>query len=147
MHSVDEYFYGIYSRHLLFILVLMRLVAPVTSQCTVGIDRFRRYSVPENMAVTDHMTGDSMFSPVAEICLLKCTEDKKCLGMVYDVIEKRCFLKECVNPHLFTKWNGRNEDYYISISQRANKSPNKLLARGDKNCIPQIIYLLSNKNN
>jgi len=128
----------VYSKYLLFILVLVHLVVPVNSQCTVGIGRFRRYSVPENMSVTDYMTGNSMFSQVAEICLLRCTEDKKCLGMVYDVIEKRCFLKQCVNPHLFTESNGRDEDYYISISQRANKSPNKLLSRGGKNCIMQI---------
>jgi len=88
------------------------------------------------MSVTDHMTGNSMFSQVAEICLLKCTEDKKCLGMVYDVIEKRCFLKECVNPHLFTEWKGSKSDYSIQISQIANVQPNKLLARG-KNIIKQ----------
>jgi len=109
---------------------VVHLVAPVDCQCTSSIDRFRRYSVPENMSVTDHMTGDSMFSQVAEICLLKCTEDKKCLGMVYDVVEKRCFLKECVNPHLFTKWKGSKSDYSIQISQRANKQPDKLIARG-----------------
>jgi len=111
-------------------LGFMHLVVSVTSQCTVSIDRFRRYSVPENRSVTDHMTGESIFSPVAEICLLKCTEDKKCLGMVYDVPEKRCFLKECVNPHLFTEWRGSKSDYSIQISQRANVQPNKLLARG-----------------
>jgi len=82
------------------------------------------------MSVTDHMTGDSMFSQVAEICLLKCTEDQECLGMVYDVIEKRCFLKKCINPGLFTEWRGSKSDYSIQISQRANVKPNKLLARG-----------------
>jgi len=112
-----------------FVLIVC-LVAPVNSQCTVGVDRFRKYSVPGNMSVTDHMTGDSMFSQVAEICLLKCTENKKCLGMVYDVPEKRCFLKECVNPHLFAEWTRSESDYSIQISQRANVQPNKLLARG-----------------
>jgi len=75
-------------------------MTPVIGQCeAISIDRFRRYSVPESRSVTDHMIGESMFSPVAGICLLRCTEDKKCLGIVYDVQNKRCFLKQCVNPH------------------------------------------------
>jgi len=114
-------------------------VAPVKSQCHTNTDRFRRYSVPENMSVTDQMTSESTFTEVVGICLLKCKEDEKCLGMVYDIQNKRCFLKQCVNPHLFTEWNGRNEDYYIFISQRANKSPNKYLARGNN-----AIYYVNN---
>jgi len=51
--------------------------------------------------------------------------------MVYDVIEKRCFLKECVNPNLFSEWRGSKSDYSIQISQRANVQPNKLLAKGE----------------
>jgi len=122
--------------------VLVHLVIPVKCQCTAsGIDRFRRYSVPENMSVTDHMTGESVFSQVAEMCLLKCAEDKKYLGMVYDIRTKRCFLKGCVNPHLLTEWRGSESGYSIQISQRANVQPNRLLARGDV-VISYIIFLL-----
>jgi len=112
--------------------MLVHLVAPVSGKCSTDTNRFGRYSVPENRSVTDYMTGETVFSEVVGICLLNCKEDENCLGMVYDVQNKRCFLKQCVNPHLFTEWNGRKEDYYIFISQRANKSPNKLLARGNK---------------
>jgi len=112
------------------LIVLQHLVTPVKSQCHTNTDRFRRYSVPENMSVTDHTTSESIFTEVIGICLLKCKEDEKCLGMVYDVQNKRCFMKQCLNPHLFTEWNGENENYYIFISLRAKKIPNKLLARG-----------------
>jgi len=89
------------------------------------------------------MTGEPVFSEVVGICLLNCKEDESCLGMVYDVQNKRCFLKQCVNPHLFTEWNGKSEDYYIFISQRANKSPNKLLARGTlSKLIMTVFYAL-----
>jgi len=37
-----------------------------------------------------------------------------------------------MNPHLFTEWNERDEDYYIFISLRAKKILNHLLARGNK---------------
>jgi len=113
-----------------FFLVLLHLVTPVKSQCRTNTDRFRRYSVPENMSVTDQMTGESIFTEVVGICLLKCKEDQKCLGMVYDIQNKRCFMKQCVNPHLFTEWNERDETFYIFISLRADRSLNKLLARG-----------------
>jgi len=106
------------------------IVVSVASQCSANTNRFGRYSVPDSRSLTDHMTGESMFSEVVGICLLRCKEDKNCLGMVYDIENKRCFLKQCVNLHLFTEWNGKDEDYYIFISQRANKSPNHLLARG-----------------
>jgi len=106
-------------------------VTPVKSQCHTNTDRFRRYSVPENMSVTDHMTGESTFTEVVGICLLNCKEDQKCLGMIYDIQNKGCFMKQCLNPHLFTEWNEKNENYYIFISLRANNIPNKLLARGN----------------
>jgi len=106
-------------------------VTPVKSQCLTNTERFRRYSVPENMSVTDYMTSDSVFTEVVGICLLKCKEDQKCLGMVYDVQNKRCFMKQCVNPHLFTEWNEKVEGYYIFISHRANMILTKLLARGN----------------
>jgi len=64
-------------------------VATVYSQCTIATNKFRRYSVPESRSITDHMTGESIFSPVVGICLLRCTEDKKCLGIVHDVQNKR----------------------------------------------------------
>ena len=93
-------------------------------------DKFRRYSVPENMPVSTHLTGESTFALTAAICLIKCVEKKGCLGMVYDVKTTSCFLKECVNPHQFTEYQGSDSDYHIQISQRANVEPNKQLARG-----------------
>jgi len=105
-------------------------VIPVTSQCNAVTDKFRRYSVPESRSITDYMTGESIFSPVVGICLLRCTEGEKCRGMIYDVPTKRCFLKECLNPHLFVNWNESDSNYSIQILQRINVEPNKLLARG-----------------
>jgi len=84
------------------------------------------------MSLTDQMTGESTFTEVVGICLLNCKEDQKCLGMVYDIQDKRCFMKQCVNPHLFTEWNGKNETFYIFISHKANMILNTRLARGNK---------------
>jgi len=84
------------------------------------------------MSLTDQMTGESIFTEVVGICLLKCKEDQKCLGMVYGIQNKRCFMKQCVNPHLFTEWNEKNETFYIFISHKANMILNTRLARGNK---------------
>jgi len=111
-------------------IFLVHLVTRVTSQCHLRTDKFRRYSVPENMPVSPHMTGESIFAQTAAICLIKCVEKQICQGMIFDDKTKRCFLKECVNPHQFTEYQGSDSDYHIQISQRANVEPNKHLARG-----------------
>jgi len=115
----------------MFANILVHLVTLATSQCVMRTDKFRRYRVPENMSVKDHMTGESTFVQTAGICLLKCVNQRSCRGMVYDIQTKRCFLKECVNPHQFIESNEQEADSYIQISQTANVEPNKFLARGE----------------
>jgi len=110
---------------------LVSLVTLVTSQCVMHTDKFRRYRVPENMSIKDHMMDESTLVQSAGICLLKCVNHRNCRGIVYDIQTKRCFLKECVNPHQFIEWNGQETEYDIQISQKANVEPNKLLARGE----------------
>jgi len=83
-----------------------------------------------------------MSSQNAIICAAKCTEDKECQGMVYDVQTKRCFLKECVNPNLFAEWKGNDSLYSIHILEKIRVPPKTLLARGNSESVSKyLVYI------
>jgi len=93
-------------------------------------DRYQRYSVPENMSVLDYMTVESTFSQSLETCLVKCTNDEECQGMIYNEY-KRCYLQKCVNPQLLTNGTEIISGYFFYILERLNLQHDKLLARGE----------------
>jgi len=87
---------------------------------------YKSYVMPKFLSnLSQH---DSRTAISTSYCGRDCIKREKCYGLTYDWLTKKCSVKTCVNPNLYSE--GQENDYDFYIRADVGDQFSKLLARG-----------------
>jgi len=89
---------------------------------------YKSYVMPESFSnISQHDSGTAIST---RRCALCCTREEECYGFIYDLLTKKCSVKTCVNPNLYSEVSSNGYDFYIRADVGGQLS--KLLARSEQ---------------
>jgi len=94
-----------------FPVLLVQLEALVVVSC-YQTALYKSYSLPEfspNLSQDDSGTAISTL-----LCVYDCMRREDCASLDYDWKIKRCSVRGCVNPNLYSEGHGDGYDFYIN---------------------------------
>jgi len=113
-----------------FVVLLLELAALSVSASDDAL--YKSYLLPESSSnISQHDSGTAIST---RRCAIHCMKNEECNGFTYDRLTKKCSVKTCVNPNLYSEGNNDYYDFYVGLKVLENFS--KLLAR----C--EYIYIL-----
>jgi len=87
---------------------------------------YKSYVMPESLSnMSQHDSGTAIST---SYCGLDCLRREECNGFTYGWLTKKCSVKTCVNPILYSEGQGDDSDFYIRAD--VGELFSKLLARG-----------------
>ncbi|KAF6016921.1 hypothetical protein EB796_024761 [Bugula neritina] len=88
---------------------------------------YKSYVMPESLSNTSQ--HDSRTAISTSYCGFDCGRKEECNGFTYNWLTKKCSVKTCVNPNLYSEGQGDDSDFYIRAD--VGKGFSKLLARSE----------------
>jgi len=88
---------------------------------------FKSYVMPEFLSnISQHDSGTAIST---SYCGFHCMRREKCNGFTFDQLTKKCSVKTCVNPNLYSEGQKDDSDFYIRAE--IGEGFSKLLARSE----------------